>query len=106
MITIEEIGDLTDLQVFELIKKMETEKSKILNAVKQLNKGLDGFVKELKESASGVPDDAIIAAYNNSIPPEYATSDITVALRSSRMTMNALTKQRVSEIKLLTEDIK
>jgi len=106
MTRIEELNELNIEELITLIIKTETEKSKILNVVKKVNKEFDGFIKELKESASGVPDNAIIASYNNSIPPEYATSDITVALRSSRMTMNALMKQKIAEIKTFIEDIK
>ena len=101
---IDRSGLTIDLLIEEL-ENVDSEKAKLKNTIKKVVKDFDELIKELKEEASGITDDNIIALYNNSIPPEMSTTDINVALRSSRKTMNAIVKQRVNDLKNLIENI-
>lgn len=79
-------------------KTLKEEYNKILSAHRKMRKQVEDAYRLIKEGATDVPDEMIIATWNGAIPKEAETTDILVALRGSRKVMNSILKQTLDEI--------
>ncbi len=93
-------------EIERIEKELANERSHNKKVLKNLNKGFDDFIGELRTEVSGASDEKILEAWNKSIPEEAFTTDINKALRGSRMFMNAVAKQKIADLKLIATELK
>ena len=86
------------------IKELEAENSKIKNSIKHINKSLDELSKNMKIGAEASDED-ILRSYNN-VMPGFETTDVLTALRSLRGSHFLIWKQKIDDIKFLSEGVK
>lgn len=94
-----------DLSQKELIEKLALENiklkdlnTKFLISHTKLSKLVETMVKDIKLDTGKATDEQIISSWNSGIPKEFVTTDINVALRGSRKTMNSITLQGLNEL--------
>jgi hypothetical protein len=78
--------------------RLKEENLKIVTSHNKLRKVVEGMIKNIKPEVNKATDEQIITSWNSGIPKESATTDIVVALRGSRKTMNAIELQGLNEL--------